>query len=136
MSDPDIRVLSTRPLSAALIENARSKGIAIDVIPFIVTTTVADEQLLRPLKERPLTAVFTSANAVGAVGEGGDWKVYCLSGATRRAVEESLGSAVIAGTADSASQLAELIAEKEVYFFAGTSEEKSCRLPCAGRAPM
>jgi uroporphyrinogen-III synthase len=122
MSDPDIRVLSTRPLSGALIEIARAKGITIDVIPFIATTTVADEDVLRPLKERRLTAVFTSANAVEAVGGGGDWKVYCLSGATRRAVEERFGQEAIVAVADSAAQLGQKIVEdgvKGVCFFCG-----------------
>jgi uroporphyrinogen-III synthase len=122
MSDPDIRVLSTRPLSGALIEVARSKGIAIDVMPFIATASVADEELLRPLKERRLTVVFTSANAVEAVGGGGDWKVYCLSGATRRAAEEKFGEAAIVAVADSAAELAQKIVDdgvKAVCFFCG-----------------
>ena len=122
MSDPDIRVLSTRPLHNALIESARSKGIAIDVIPMIETATTADDELLRALKQRRLTAVFTSANAVEAVGGGGDWKLYCLSGATRRAVVEKFGEEAIAGVADSAAQLGQKIVEdavRSVVFFCG-----------------
>jgi uroporphyrinogen-III synthase len=122
MSDPDIRVLSTRPLPGFLVETARDKGIAIDVIPMIKTTTTADDELLRALKQRRLTAVFTSANAVEAVGGGGDWEVYCLSGATRRAVVEKFGEEAIAGVADSAAQLGQKIVEhavRAVVFFCG-----------------
>jgi len=122
MSDPDIRVLSTRPLPGALVEIARDKGVAIDVIPMIKTATTADDELLQALKQRRLTAVFTSANAVEAVGGGGDWKVYCLSGATRRAVAEKFGEEAIAGVADSAAQLGQKIVEhavRSVVFFCG-----------------
>ena len=72
MSDPDIRVLSTRPLPDELIKSARDKGITIDVIPFIATETTVDEQLMHALKQRRMTVVFTSANAVEAVGADSD----------------------------------------------------------------
>jgi uroporphyrinogen-III synthase len=122
MSDPDIRVLSTRPLPAALIESAREKGIAIDVIPFIAIETTADEELLRTLKQRRMTVVFTSANAVEAVGAAKDWKIFCLSGATRKAAAENFGEEAIVGVADSAARLAQKIidhAAGAVCFFCG-----------------
>ncbi|MBS1603455.1 MAG: uroporphyrinogen-III synthase [Bacteroidetes bacterium] len=122
MSDPDIRVLSTRPLPAALIESARAKGIAIDVIPFIATSTTVDEQLLHALKQRRMTVVFTSANAVEAVGAAKDWSIFCLSGATRRAAAGNFGEETIVDVADSAAQLAQKIIEhgvRSVCFFCG-----------------
>jgi len=122
MSDPDIRVLSTRPLPATLIESARDKGITIDVIPFIATETTVNEDLLRALKQRRMTVVFTSANAVEAVGVAKDWKIFCLSGATRQAAANNFGEKAIVDVADSAAQLAQKIVDhavRAVCFFCG-----------------
>src|ERR1700761_5398450 len=93
MSASKAYVLSTRPLSKALIEEAGDKRIVIDVIPFIGTTWIEDASLRKKLEElasRPLTAIFTSSNAVTAIQDTTrpPWKIFCLSGATGRAVTE------------------------------------------------
>jgi uroporphyrinogen-III synthase len=122
MSDPDIRVLSTRPLPDELIKSAGDKGIAIDVIPFIATESTVEEQLMHALKQRRMTVVFTSANAVEAVGAAKDWMVFCLSGATRHAAAKNFGQKAIVDVADSAAQLAKKIIEhgvRSVCFFCG-----------------
>lgn len=122
-------VLSTRPLSATLIADAAAKGVIIDVLPFIGTELLRDDALTRQLRElshRSLTAVFTSANAVGALEhlQGfADWKIFCLSGATRVAVTHRFGEDAVAGTAASAKELAEVIIRKGpagvITFFCG-----------------
>ncbi|HWB94656.1 MAG TPA: uroporphyrinogen-III synthase [Puia sp.] len=146
MADSIAYVLSTRPLSPTLIAEAAAKGITIDVVPAIVTAKLQDEKLSQQLVElshRSLTAVFTSVNAVTAI-ENADtaienaarWKIFCLSGATRRAVEERFGA--IAGMADSAAQLAELMITTgppgECWFFCGDKHRSELpdRLKAAG----
>jgi uroporphyrinogen-III synthase len=112
---------------------------------------------IKALSLRPLIAVFTSANGVEAVAErlhlsssrhagpGASlentrpatipraapatipWAIYCIGGATRQAVSNFFGAGCIAGTADSAKALAELIIcdaasrtdLREVFFFCG-----------------
>ena len=122
-------VLSTRPLSGTLIEEAAAKGVTIDVVPFVGTTKLKDETLTKRLGElvkRPVTAVFTSVNAVTAIEgeESPAWKIFCISGATRQAVSERFGEHTIAGTAGSAKELAETIirnqeAPNQLWFFCG-----------------
>jgi uroporphyrinogen-III synthase len=97
----------------------------------IAIERVGDAEV-RELAVRPLVVVFTSVNAVEAVKEGlvgvtPRWKIYCTGGATREAVADFFGEPAIAGTADSAGSLAELIrgemggseGAREVFFFCG-----------------
>jgi len=129
MSSPSTAyVLSTRALSAALITEAAAKGIIIDVVPFIAMAKSEDEVLtkrLAELLERPLTAIFTSTNAVTAIENASQphWKIFCLNGATRRAVVERFGEHSIASTADSAAELVKIITGREMpgecWFFCG-----------------
>lgn len=144
-------VLSTRALSAALIAEAASRGIVIDVVPFIATEKREDETLtnrLEDLARGPLTAIFTSTNAVTAVfadmnaamakEAAANWKIFCLNGATRRAAAERFGENAIAGAADSAKELAETIIGHETsdtcWFFCGDKrrEELPEKLKAAG----
>src|SRR6266702_8655058 len=72
MADQPIRILSTRPLEAVLLEQAAGNGILIDTLPFIVTEPVVEPALhnqILDLSRHPLTAVFTSMNAVEAVAQ-------------------------------------------------------------------
>ena len=123
-----VYVLSTRALSAALIAEAATRGVVIDVVPFIATTKREDEALIKRLAklvEQPVTAIFTSTNAVTAIENASQphWKIFCLNGATRRAVAERFGEHTIAGTADSAAELVKVIAGRETpgecWFFCG-----------------
>jgi uroporphyrinogen-III synthase len=133
MSKPKAYVLSTRELPASLVEKAGAAGVVIDVLPFIETAKLEPGAL----PEGPLTAVFTSVNAVEAV-EGNGWTIFCTSGATRHKVAERFGEAAIAGTADSAAELAATIIAagwvKAVWFFCGDlrREELPARLKQAG----
>lgn len=130
MSISTAYVLSTRPLAGSLIDEAAAKRVTIDVLPFIRTKLMEQEALTRQLEEltgRSLMAVFTSTNAIAAIEgrEQPDWKVFCIGGATRRAVVARFGESAIVGTADSAKELAEVIlrqeAAGELWFFCGDS---------------
>lgn len=119
-------VLSTRSLSPSLVKEAAAKGVIIDTLPFIAVDPLTSGE--GGLPAGPLTAVFTSANAVAALEKGGsrDWKIFCLSGATQRQATERFGQGAIVGTAASASELARVIVRhmnastgKEVWFFCG-----------------
>src|SRR5579883_1724138 len=93
-------VLWTRPLSPALVDTAAAKGVIIDSLPFIAVEPVGEGR--EALPEQPLTAVFTSANAVAALEKGSpNWKIFCLDGATKRQVAEHFDDAAIAATAGS-----------------------------------
>jgi uroporphyrinogen-III synthase len=133
MSKPIAYVLSTRELSAALVEKAAAKGVVIDSLAFIA---------IEPMKVVDLpgasaVVVFTSVNAVEAAN-GSGWKIFCTSGATRRKVVKRFGEAAIAGTADSAAELAATIVGKgwvkAVWFFCGDlrRDELPARLKQAG----
>lgn len=121
-------VLSTRAISAALIEEAAANGIVIDVVPFIDTITPHNETLTTRLAElatRSVTVVFTSSNAVTAIASAmrPNWEIFCLSGATRHAAAERFGENAIIGTAGSARELAETLIDRkppgECWFFCG-----------------
>lgn len=125
------RLLSTRPLSDELINNAASRGVDITELSFIDVAPIETTEVLEEIKESLLmsaTIVFTSMNAVEAVanvleGHQPDWQIYCIGHATRELVEIFFGEEAIAGTAESAIALADRIIEDamtdEVIFFCG-----------------
>ena len=126
-----IQVLCTRPVAAELVQEAAAKGIAIDMLSFIETAPIKSvevQQEIENVLNLTATVVFTSMNAVEAVAEflideQPEWKIYCIGNTTRRLVKKYFGEHSIAGTADSAAALAEVIIEegiaKKVYFFCG-----------------
>jgi uroporphyrinogen-III synthase len=136
MAEPKTRILSTRPLEAALLEQAAGRGIIIDTLSFIETEPLVNEALqqrIRDLSRQPLVAVFTSMNAVCAVAgwlkltpektglakegpevleraaERPDWKIFCIGSTTQQLVREYFGDDCITGTAAAASALADTI---------------------------
>lgn len=127
---PDIKVLSTRPLSEEIIEAAASKGIELAIIPFIKTEPIENVEVQQEI-EHALTlvtaVVFTSMNAVEAVEEFileelPTWKIYCIGNTTKQLVEKYFGESSIAGFADNATLLAETIVADnpdELIFFCG-----------------
>jgi len=134
MTTQSIHILSTRPLPAGLIADAAAQGIGLETLSFISTAPVADEDLIRGIRElalKPLVAVFTSMNAVEAVRgwlmtppvmTPPGWKVFCIGSATRRFVADFFGEAAIAGTAASAGMLAETVSRWEGFGGAGMRE--------------
>ncbi len=122
-------LLSTRPLSKAIIDVAASKNIIIEELSFIETHPIKNEvvaQRIKQLATQICTVVFTSMNAVVAVAAQVDdvtgWKVYCLGNTTKKLIREKLSSAVIVATAENAQRLAEQIVDDEIkkaVFFCG-----------------
>jgi uroporphyrinogen-III synthase len=115
-----INILCTRLLEAALIEEAAAKGITIQAIPFIEISLLNDDAAVEKIQElcrRRATAIFTSVNAVEAVGRGWKtgpvWDIFCTGWATRERAAALFGGDAIAGTADSAQELAELILQRK-----------------------
>lgn len=121
-------ILSTRPLPAALVLEAAARGFSVNCLSFIETEALSDPALaqkIRFLATEAHSVVFTSMNAVEAVAaqirNTPHWKVYCIGHSTRDLVESLLGLP-IAGTADDAAALADVIisaGEKELLFFCG-----------------
>jgi uroporphyrinogen-III synthase len=126
-----IPVLCTRTLDEHLIAEANDSNIVIDVLPFIRTEpleTVETQQEIDHVLLLEATVVFTSKQAVQAVADLNysgmpQWNIYCTGNATADAVKTFFAESLIAGTADSATSLAELIIgdgeAEEVVFFCG-----------------
>jgi len=131
MAENKTTILCTRPVNALLIKEAKQQGIAIDIIEFIRTEPIINNELkkqINDLAHQSLTIVFTSMNAVEAVwnrldNKPLDWKIFCIGTATQKLVAEEFDGKSIVGTADSAAELADaIIAEKninKVVFFCG-----------------
>lgn len=131
MQDNNIHILCTRPLPQPLLDAALDAGIQIDVSPFIETESILTVEVQQEIEQASLQAVpvvFTSMNAVDAVtvfldGHQPGWEIYAIGTATARLVKAYFGEAAIAGTANDAAALADVIAGKdhidEVVFFCG-----------------
>jgi len=136
MQQNKIKILSTRPLQQAIIDKAAAKNIYIETISFIETEKVLDDIIqknITMLLSEKLIAVFTSMNAVEAVvvhlnDAKPDWKIFCIGSTTKNLVKEYFGENSIAGTADSASALADVIIANEdissVTFFCGNQRRE------------
>jgi uroporphyrinogen-III synthase len=124
-------ILSTRPLPETLIEKAAGKNISIDVISFIETTPITSEELkenITSLASQSITVVFTSMNAVEAVGKylqgkKTNWKIFCIGSSTKKIIAGFFNETNITGTAESAIDLADEIINQQnissVVFFCG-----------------
>lgn len=131
MPKNSIQVLCTRPLTGWLVEEAAANNIKVDTISFIETESILSVEVQQEIELALLQSavvVFTSMNAVEAVaaeldGQQPDWSIYCIGTATQRLIVTYFGEQCIAGAAQDASELAELIAEEglsdEVIFFCG-----------------
>jgi uroporphyrinogen-III synthase len=129
MPKNELNILSTRPLSADLIQQAKAQHILIDCISFIETEAIKDKSLedrIHDLENKNIYAVFTSMNAVDAVvsylSKKPNWFIYCIGQTTKELVAKSFSEEQIVGTANNASLLAEQIIhdqQKEIYFFCG-----------------
>lgn len=121
-------ILSTRPLSEAIINEAARQQVFIDIASFIQTAPVKNPELaeqINLLAHKKITAVFTSMNAVEAVAavvaHKVNWAVYCIGATTQKLVAQKL-TGNITGTAESAAELAgKIIADdvQNVVFFCG-----------------
>lgn len=125
------QILSTRPISNALIQQAAEENILIDVISFIETEAIDSIDVHEEIKStliQSAVVIFTSMNAVEAVAAHvdeykPDWTIYCIGNTTKKLVTEYFGEELIASTADDATALANEIIEDgitdEVLFFCG-----------------
>ena len=139
MQQNKISILSTRPLNDSLVADAKAAGIFIDELSFIETEPIQTIKVLQEIEKSFLqveTVVFTSMNAVEAVAkvkgeQQPDWKIYCIGNTTKLLVKKYFGEDSIAGTADSAAELAELIVEEaateKIIFFCG--DQRRAELP-------
>lgn len=145
MRKPKLKILSTKTLRQDTIDKASINDVEIDELPFITTKPIKDEEvknLLRGFLQQNITAVFTSKNAVLAfeqiVNAEVPWNIYCIGQSTRKAVAKLFGEENISGTADNASDLADIILNdaeiKKVVFFCGKQrrEELPAKLSAAG----
>jgi uroporphyrinogen-III synthase len=130
MQKNEVHILSTGPVEKALIEEAARLKIIIDEISFIKTEEIISEETEAKIKElsnQNIWVIFTSGNAVEAVGKRiaskHKWKIFCLGNATTNVVTKYLGVGSILGTAENATVLANKILEnanvKAVTFFCG-----------------
>ena len=129
MSQNKIFILSTRLVDDELIREAKAKDVLVDVMPFIRTESISSTELKKIKQALSIskTVVFTSNNAVEAViSEIEDqkitWRIFCIGHSTKRSVEEYFGKKSIAGVADNAKELAQLIISagiSEATFFCG-----------------
>jgi len=128
-----INILCTRNVDDALIQDALSKGVAIDVISFIRPEAALTSETLNEIQKasrRSGAVIFTSVNAVETIVTGLDqqktnpvgWKIFCIGYATKQSVVKNFGEKSIAGVADNGKELAKAILDanvSEVIFFCG-----------------
>src|SRR5882724_4611721 len=131
MQETKISILSTRPLNDSLVTEAKTAGISIDTFSFIETEPIQSIEVQQEIEQallRTASIVFTSMNAVEAVAiwlddQQPDWTIYCTGNTTKQLVKKYFGEKTITGIANSAAELAELIAKEdhtdEIIFFCG-----------------
>ena len=131
MPEYNKHILSTRPVKIAQVEEAKQKGIQLDVLSFIETEaiqTIEVQQEIEWASTEQAAVVFTSLNAVESVtvmldGFIPTWRIYCIGFKTKELITNYFGADAIAGTAENASELADTIIENEEYdeiiFFCG-----------------
>lgn len=130
MSTTPITVFSTKILPQSLMEQAGEQHIHIDAADFInigwIQTADIIEEILS-YAAKPVTALFTSANAVAVVSRNlkhrPEWQIFCLSGKTQTALLELFPAEQIVASAPNAAALVpKIMAAKPVgdcVFFCG-----------------
>jgi uroporphyrinogen-III synthase len=132
-------ILSTRSLPSALINKGAENNIRIDQVALISTEKIQTEETISKvldLIEEKIVAVFTSNNAVDAVGEmllrqSPEWQIFCTAGSTKTRVTEVFSKSNIVATAMDAAHLSEKIVEsgyKNITFFCGTQRRNELPL--------
>jgi uroporphyrinogen-III synthase len=105
----------------------------IETASFIETAVVKDLAVIKQIKSyatQPITAIFTSMNAVEAVTQSlankPNWQIYCMGGYTKELIYRFFGEEMVKGTGKNATALCEkIIANEEhqqnrpVVFFCG-----------------
>lgn len=125
-----VEILSTKKISDFFIKGAAEKNICIDEINFIETKENISAEIRNRIKElsaENINVIFTSSNAVNAVGEivspKTNWKIFCIEPATKKRVEDIFKNSSIAATAKDAAALSEKMFKdksvKQIVFFCG-----------------
>ena len=125
-----IHILSTGLIGKVLVKKAALQNIIVDEKEFIKTEVISDKgttEKIKSLLNGNITAVFTSMNAVEAVGKlvttKPSWKIFSIGNTTKNLIIKYFGKESISATAGNANLLAEKILEKkdirEVTFFCG-----------------
>ena len=126
-----IQILCTRHIDETLMDTAIRQNIQIDIMPFIATEPIENVEVQQEIENALILTtdvVFTSMNAVEAVAEflfdeQPDWRIYCIGNTTRQLAIQYFGEHSIAGFAQDALALAELIIAEgeteELIFFCG-----------------
>lgn len=130
MQSNEIHILSTKHLDEPLSHVADGLTVFIDALSFIRIEPVNDNDLKEAvlhLSRLSSTVIFTSRNAVEAVvtylnGYQPEWKIFCIGNVTTEMITRSFTNSSIAGTANNAAALAEVIVNNQVQnavFFCG-----------------
>lgn len=125
-----IQILSTKHISDSFIQLAAENNICIDQVNFIETEEFISEEIKKriiELSQQNIPAVFTSSNAVKAVGKivkpQTNWKIFCIEPSTKETVEHLFTKSEISGAAKDAADLSEKIIQdksvKQIVFFCG-----------------
>lgn len=125
-----VQILSTKKISDSFIRSAAENNIGIDEMSFIETKesiSATIKNRIEELSAQNITAIFTSSNAVAAVGKivspQTNWKIFCIEPATKKSVENIFTNSAVAGAAKDAAALSEKIINdksvKQVVFFCG-----------------
>ena len=130
MQSKEVHILSTKHLDEPLSYVADGLTVFFDSSPFIRIEPVNDndvKEAVSHLSRLLSTTIFTSRNAAEAVitylnGYQPEWKIYCIGKATTEMITRSFTNSSIAGTANNAGALAEVVINNQVQsavFFCG-----------------
>jgi uroporphyrinogen-III synthase len=116
-----IHILSTGPIGKVIVKKAALQNIIVDEIEFIKTEEISDKgntEKIKSLLNGNITAIFTSMNAVEAVGKlvttQPTWKIFSIGNTTKNLIIKYFGKESISATAGNATLLAEKIVEKKI----------------------
>ena len=133
-------ILSTTSLPDILSEIEYPNNFEIDEVDLIETKSCIDEKqalVIQKLFNQQITVIFTSKNAVEAVGNllgaaSANWNIFCLKLKTAELVKKYYPSALIKGTAHNAEALGALIVKENIseklYFFCGNMRRQELPL--------
>lgn len=122
MQYKSLQILSTRPLEQSLLQKAAQNNMTVEVQSLITTKPVACEKLkaeIAQLAQQHASVAITSINAAKALTacmKSGftNWNIFTIGTATGNYISEHFGGNRIAGTAENASSLAEIIIHEQV----------------------
>lgn len=126
-----VRILSTTSIADIRTQIDVPDNFELEEVGLIKTNSTIDEgktALLKEYFQKNIVAIFTSMNAVEAVGalqgaSGANWSIYCIGTKTAEFVNRYFPQSTIVGTAQNAGALGKLIVEEAItdklYFFCG-----------------